>query len=89
MPIPDAVDFCARREHDGGSHDGPCQRAHAHFIDSGNMNDAGLPKHALEMQHGIQTLALSRLVFEPFGQCLVELSRTRARISLQPPKDLR
>ena len=52
------------------------------FIDSCDMDDAGLPEHPLEVQHRVQALALPGLFLEAPGQSLIEFPGAGTRIPL-------
>ena len=67
---------------------GTRQRTYAHFVHSGDMNNACLPQHAFEVKHCVKTLSFLHLIFGTFGEHLVEFSRTGSRIALEASQNL-
>ena len=84
-----AQDFDAGREHDRRGDYRSGQRTDADLVNSGDVPQAGVPKYALEVEHGLDAYALVALALVATSQRLIELAYAGARVALQAAENRR
>ena len=89
LRIVDTGELRVRRKHDGRCDDGAGQRAHADFVDSGDVLHAGAPQDALEVQHRVEPSALGTVALVALLERDVELLDAVPRVALELVQSLR